>query len=111
MARYIGITMAIVLLLGTGRTLPAQSGMRSGGGAADPVNAYFDLMDFACSQVFAGRVGGPVAQAMDLLPGFHHILSTLRLSPPSASGGGEAYGSWTAAWSKVSTAIVANIWK
>jgi len=72
---------------------------------------WIGITAFGASQVFAGRMGGPVAEAMDLLPGFHHILSTLRLSPPSASGGGEAYGSWTAAWSKVSTAIVADIWK
>jgi hypothetical protein len=73
---------------------------------------WIGITAFGGNQVFAGRMGGSIAQAMDLLPGFHHILTTLQLSPPAASGGGgEAYGSWTAAWSKVSTAIVADIWK
>jgi hypothetical protein len=47
---------------------------------------------------------------MDLLPGFHHLLSTLRLNPPQAPSGSGS-GSWEVAWSKVSTAIVADIWK
>ncbi len=72
---------------------------------------WIGITAFGGDQVFAGRLGGPIAQAMDLLPGFHHILSTLQLNPPRPAGGGEAYGSWTAAWSKVSTAIVADIWK
>ena len=73
---------------------------------------WIGITAFGGNQVFAGRMGGAIAQAMDLLPGFHHVLSTLQLNPPRpAGGGGEAYGSWTAAWSKVSTAIVADIWK
>ena len=56
--------------------------------------------------------GWSVSEAMDLLPGFHYILSTLQVHPPQpAGGGGSAMGSWEVAWSKVSTAAVANIWK
>jgi hypothetical protein len=96
----IGQVGAILTLRGT---FPGQSEERF---------YWIGITAFGGDQVFAGRMGGSIAQAMDLLPGFHHILSTLQLNPPRpAGGGGEAYGSWTAAWSKVSTAIVADIWK
>ncbi len=73
---------------------------------------WIGVTAFGSGQVFAGRMGGRISQAMDLLPGFHHMLSTLKLNPPAASsGGGSALGSWEVAWSKVSTAAVANIWK
>ena len=73
---------------------------------------WIGVTAFGSDQVFAGRMGGPVTQAMDLLPGFHHLLATLQLNPPRpAGGGGEAYGAWTAAWSKVSTAAVSYMWK
>jgi hypothetical protein len=99
-ATPIGQVGAILTLRGT---FPGQSEERF---------YWIGITAFGGNQVFAGRMGGAIAQAMDLLPGFHHVLSTLQLNPPRpAGGGGEAYGSWTAAWSKVSTAIVADIWK
>ena len=72
---------------------------------------WIGITAFGSDQVFAGRIGGPVTQAMDLLPGFQHVLATLQLNPPRPAGGGEAYGSWMAAWSKVSTAAVSYMWK
>jgi len=72
---------------------------------------WIGITAFGSDKVFAGRMGGPVAQAMELLPGFHHLLATLKLNPPRPAGGGEAYGSWQAAWSRVETASVAYIWK
>lgn len=73
---------------------------------------WIGITAFGSDQIFAGRLGGKISQAMDLLPGFHYLLSTLQLHPPQAVGsGGSAMGSWEVAWSKVSTAAVANIWK
>jgi len=73
---------------------------------------WIGITAFGSDQIFAGRLGGRIDQAMDLLPGFHHMLSTLQLHPPQAAGSsGSAMGSWELAWSKVSTAAVANIWK
>ncbi len=73
---------------------------------------WIGITAFGSDQIFAGRLGGRIDQAMDLLSGFHHIFSTLQLHPPQpAGGGGSALGSWEVAWSKVSTAAVANIWK
>ena len=73
---------------------------------------WIGITAFGSDQVFVGRMGGRISQAMDLLPGFHHMLSTLQLHPPQAAGsGGSVMGSWEVAYSKVSTAIVANIWK
>lgn len=73
---------------------------------------WIGITAFGSNQIFAGRMGGRISQAMDLLPGFHHMLSTLQLHPPqAASSSGSAMGSWEVAYSKVSTAIVANIWK
>ena len=72
---------------------------------------WIGLTAFGSDQIFAGRMGGRISQAMDLLPGFHHMLSTLQLHPPQATSGGGGSGAWEVAWSKVSTAVVANIWK
>jgi hypothetical protein len=73
---------------------------------------WIGITAFGGDQIFAGRLGGRISEAMDLLPGFHYMLSTLQLHPPQAvGGGGSAMGSWEVAWSKVSTAAVANIWK
>ncbi|GEM_PF-2921653 len=75
---------------------------------------WIGVTAFGGGQVFAGRMGGPIARAMDLLPGFHHMLSTLQLNPPrpaaSSGGGGGTSGAWEAAWSRVSTASVSYIW-
>jgi hypothetical protein len=72
---------------------------------------WIGVTAFGAGQVFAGRMGGSVSQAMDLLPGFHHMLSTLQLNPPRASSGsGGGSGAWEVAWSKVSTASVSYIW-
>lgn len=72
---------------------------------------WIGVTAFGGGQVFAGRMGGPIARALDLLPGFHHMLATLQLNPPqaAASGGGTS-GAWEAAWSRVSTASVKYIW-
>ncbi len=72
---------------------------------------WIGITAFGLDQVFAGRIGGPVAQAMDLLPGFHHLLATLQLNPPRPAGGGEVSGTWMAAWSRVETAAVSYMWK
>lgn len=73
---------------------------------------WIGITAFGANQVFAGRMGGSIEQAMDLLPGFHHMLSTLQLNPPRPASGGSGGGSgaWEAAWSKVSTASVSYIW-
>jgi hypothetical protein len=73
---------------------------------------WIGVTAFGAGQVFAGRMGGSIAQAMDLLPGFHHMLSTLQLNPPRPASGGSGGGSgaWEAAWSRVSTASVSYIW-
>ncbi len=72
---------------------------------------WIGVTAFGDGQVFAGRMGGPIAKALELLPGFHHMLATLQLNPPrAASGGGGASGAWEAAWSRVSTASVKYIW-
>jgi hypothetical protein len=55
-------------------------------------------------------MGGPIAKALELLPGFHHMLATLQLNPPRAAAGGGTSGAWEAAWSRVSTASVKYIW-
>lgn len=73
---------------------------------------WIGVTAYSGGQVFAGRMGGPIARALDLLPGFHHVLSTLQLNPPrpSSGGGGGTSGAWEAAWSRVSTASVKYIW-
>jgi len=73
---------------------------------------WIGITAFGTDQVFAGRMGGPVSQAMDLLPAFQHLLSTLQLNPPrpASSSGSGAGAAWEVAWSKVSTASCAYIW-
>jgi hypothetical protein len=95
----IGQAGAIITLRGT---FPGQSEERF---------YWIGITPFGGSQVFAGRMGGPVKQAMELLPAFHHMLSTLQLNPPQATSSGTGSGAWDAAWSRVSTAIVADIWR
>lgn len=74
---------------------------------------WIGITAFGSDKVFAGRMGGPINQAMDLLPAFHHILTTLQLHPPrpASGGGGGGSGAWEVAWSKVSTASVAYMWQ
>jgi hypothetical protein len=70
---------------------------------------WIGITKFGDSQVFAGRMGGPVKDADKLVPAFTYILQTLQLSPPQAASGGVS-GAWDAAWSRVSVGIVKNIW-
>lgn len=71
---------------------------------------WIGVTQFGQGKVFAGRMGGPVSQADDLLPAFRHMLATLALNPPQATGGGGVSGAWEAAWSRVDVAITKNIW-
>jgi hypothetical protein len=73
---------------------------------------WIGITAFGTDKVSAGRMGGPVSQAMDLLPAFHHLLNTLQLNPPrpASSRGDGMPGAWESAWSRVGTAAVANIW-
>lgn len=58
------------------------------------------------------RMSGPVSQADTLVPAFYNMLNTLNWSTTPAGGGssGGASGAFETAWSRVSTAIVADIW-
>ena len=80
-------------------------------GQAEEKFYWIGVAKFGDSQVFAGRMGGPVKDADKLIPAFTYMLQTLQLNPPQAAGGGGgASGAWQAAWSRVDTAIVKNIW-
>ncbi|MEN6301376.1 MAG: hypothetical protein ABFD96_01550 [Armatimonadia bacterium] len=70
---------------------------------------WIGVAKFGSDKVFAGRLGGNVSEADDLLPGFRHMLATLRLNPSQAAAGGVG-GAWEAAWSRVDVAITKNIW-
>jgi hypothetical protein len=57
------------------------------------------------------RMGGPVAQVDSLIPAFFAVLNSLRFS--QGQGGyqpGSASSAFDTAWSRVSSAIVTNIW-
>jgi len=57
------------------------------------------------------RMGGKVSDAETLVPSFYNMLNTLNWSAtPVGSGGGGASDAFGTAWSRVSTAVVANIW-
>lgn len=72
---------------------------------------WIGVAKFGSDKVFAGRLGGDVSEADDLLPGFRHMLASLKLNPPRPAGGvSGAGGSWEAAWSRVDVAITKNIW-
>jgi hypothetical protein len=72
---------------------------------------WIGITAFGSDQVFAGRMGGPVSRAMELLPGFSRLLATLQLNPPRPASGGGVSGAWEVAWSKVSTAAVSYMGK
>lgn len=72
---------------------------------------WIGVAKFGSDKIFAGRLGGKVGEADELLPGFRHMLATLKLNPPRPAGGlAGAGGSWEAAWSRVDVAITKNIW-
>lgn len=77
---------------------------------------WIGVTQFGQGKVFAGRMGGKVAEADKLIPAFTYLLSTLQLNPPAppggggGGGGGEAMGAWDAAWSRVGAGVVSNIW-
>ena len=61
------------------------------------------------------RMGGPVSLADTLVPEYYNILNTLNWSTKpvggsSGSSSGEASSAFDTAWSRVSTAVVADIW-
>jgi hypothetical protein len=60
------------------------------------------------------RMGGPVSQADTLVPAFYTIVNSMTWNTGSSGGGGYAPGetsrAFDTAWSRVSTAIVSNIW-
>jgi hypothetical protein len=59
------------------------------------------------------RMGGPVAQSESLVPDFWNMLTSVQYQEQHSSSSGESnetYAAWDTAWSKVGTAVVANIW-
>lgn len=92
----IGDTGAVITLTGK---FPGQS---------EDKFYWIGVVKFGDSQVFAGRLGGPVKQAETLIPAFSYMLQTLQLTPPQAAGG--VRGAWETAWSRVDVAITKNIW-
>jgi len=58
------------------------------------------------------RMGGKVSEAATLVPSFFNMLNTLNWSstPVGGGGGSSAGDAFGTAWSRVSTAVVANIW-
>ncbi len=70
---------------------------------------WMGAVPFGSSAIVVGRFGGPVAQAEQLVPALHHILGSLKLTPPRPAGGG-VQGTWDAAWSRVGVAITKSIW-
>ncbi|MEI6602274.1 MAG: hypothetical protein WCL54_02170 [Clostridia bacterium] len=57
------------------------------------------------------RMGGKVSEAASLVPAYYNMLNTLNWSAtPVGSGSGSASDAFGTAWSRVSTAVVANIW-
>lgn len=89
-------------------------------GAADPVNAYFDMMDFMRTEAFGIRFSTPEAERQRLaamggqMAAIPQAWAQLHLNPPAppraSSSGGSTSGSWQAAWSPVDVAITKNIW-
>lgn len=71
---------------------------------------WIGVAAFGQGKAFAGRLGGSVDQADDLLPAFRHMLASLQLNPPQAAAGGGGGGAWEAAWSRLDVAITKNIW-
>ena len=72
---------------------------------------WVGAVPFGESAIVAGRFGGPTAQAEKLVPALHHILGSMKLTPPAPpGGGGSGSGAWDAAWSRVDVAITKNIW-
>lgn len=57
-------------------------------------------------------MGGPVSQPAAFVPAFYNMLNTLNWSSTLAAGGGsgEVSAAFDTAWSRVSTAVVADIW-
>lgn len=51
---------------------------------------WVGLVKYGPDQVLAGRLGGPVALADQLVPAFSHMVMTMELNPPGGDGG---YGS------------------
>ena len=73
---------------------------------------WIGVTQFGQGKIFAGRMGGKVAEADSLIPAFTYMLGTLQLNPPAPAGGGGGgvSGAWEAAWSRVDVAITKNIW-
>lgn len=77
---------------------------------------WIGVTQFGQGKVFAGRMGGKIADADKLIPAFTYLLNTLQLNPPAPAGGGggggysETQGAWDAAWSRVGAGVVSNIW-
>lgn len=71
---------------------------------------WVGAVPFGANAIVAGRFGGPSAQAETLVPALHHVLASMKLTPPAPPGGGGTMGAWEAAWSRVDVAITKQIW-